>query len=100
MTRDDITGVWAGMRPLVKSASADGADAKTADLSRRHQVAVSDSGVVRVNGGKLTTYREMAEDTVDVVVRQLDAPRRARRSPTRRLSLFGATKSIRRRAGQ
>ena len=92
VTRDDITGVWAGMRPLVKSASADGADAKTADLSRRHQVAVSDSGVVRVNGGKLTTYREMAEDTVDVVVRQLDAPRRTRHSTTRRLSLFGATK--------
>jgi glycerol-3-phosphate dehydrogenase len=92
VTRDDITGVWAGMRPLVKSASADGAGAKTADLSRRHQVAVSASGVVRVNGGKLTTYREMAEDTVDVVVRQLDAPRRARHSTTRRLSLFGATK--------
>jgi glycerol-3-phosphate dehydrogenase len=92
VTRDDITGVWAGMRPLVKSASADGAGGKTADLSRRHQVAVSDSGVVRVNGGKLTTYREMAEDTVDVVVRQLDAPRRARRSSTRRLSLFGATR--------
>jgi len=92
VTRDDITGVWAGMRPLVKSASADGAGAKTADLSRRHQVAVSDSGVVRVNGGKLTTYREMAEDTVDVVVRQLDAPRRARHSTTRRLALFGATK--------
>ena len=92
VTRDDITGVWAGMRPLVKSASADGAGGKTADLSRRHQVAVSDSGVVRVNGGKLTTYREMAEDTVDVVVRQIDAPRRARHSTTRRLSLFGATK--------
>ncbi len=92
VTRDDITGVWAGMRPLVKAASADGAGAKTADLSRRHQVAVSDSGVVRVNGGKLTTYREMAEDTVDVVVRQLDAPRRTHRSATRRLPLFGATR--------
>ena len=80
------------MRPLVKAASADGASAKTADLSRRHQVAVSDSGVVRVNGGKLTTYREMAEDTVDVVVRQIDAPRRTRRSTTRRLPLFGATR--------
>ena len=68
---------------------------KTADLSRRHQVAVSDSGVVRVNGGKLTTYREMAEDTVDVVVRRLDAPRRARRSTTRRLPLFGATDGYR-----
>jgi glycerol-3-phosphate dehydrogenase len=90
ITRDDITGVWAGMRPLVKAASADGANAKTTDLSRRHQVAVSDSGVVRINGGKLTTYREMAEDTVDAVVERIGAHRRHRRSPTRRLRLFGA----------
>jgi glycerol-3-phosphate dehydrogenase len=112
VTRDDITGVWAGYRPLVKAASEGGRSEggrseggrsegghseggrsdKTADLSRRHQVAVSDAGVVRVNGGKLTTYREMAEDTVDVVVRRLDAPLRARRSPTKRLALFGAGK--------
>jgi glycerol-3-phosphate dehydrogenase len=93
VTRDDITGVWAGYRPLVKAASEDGVSAKTADLSRQHQVAVSDAGVVRVNGGKLTTYREMAEDTVDVVVRRLGAPLRARRSPTKRLALFGAGKA-------
>ncbi|HSL59978.1 MAG TPA: glycerol-3-phosphate dehydrogenase C-terminal domain-containing protein, partial [Acidimicrobiales bacterium] len=90
VTSDDITGVWAGMRPLVKAASAAGVDAKTADLSRRHQVAVSDSGVVRINGGKLTTYREMAEHTVDLVAERLGAPRSARRSRTRRLALFGA----------
>ena len=90
ITRDDITGVWAGMRPLVKAASADGANAKTTDLSRRHQVAVSESGVVRINGGKLTTYREMAEDTVDAVVERIGAHRRHRRSSTRRLRLFGA----------
>ncbi|HSL73054.1 MAG TPA: glycerol-3-phosphate dehydrogenase/oxidase [Ilumatobacteraceae bacterium] len=90
VTRDDITGVWAGMRPLVRAATADEGNARTADLSRRHQVAVSDSGVVRVNGGKLTTYREMAADTVDTVVRQLGSPWRARRSPTARLRLAGA----------
>jgi len=94
ITADDITGVWAGLRPLVKSATTDeGASAKTADLSRQHQVAVSDTGVVRVNGGKLTTYREMAEDTVDVVVKRLGAPRRMRRSATRRLRLLGAGRS-------
>ena len=93
LTADDITGVWAGLRPLVKQTSADGADAKTADLSRRHQVAVGEHGVVRVNGGKLTTYREMAEDTVDVVAARLGAPRRARRSSTRRLKLLGADTS-------
>lgn len=90
ITRDDITGVWAGLRPLVKSVSTDDRSGKTADLSRLHQVAVSDAGVVRVNGGKLTTYREMAEDTVDVVVERIGAGRRARRSRTRRLQLHGA----------
>jgi glycerol-3-phosphate dehydrogenase len=92
VTRDDITGVWAGLRPLVKSAAA--MSSKTADLSRQHQVAVSDTGVVRVNGGKLTTYREMAEDTVDLVAELLDAPRRARRSATRNLRLLGAVRPV------
>jgi glycerol-3-phosphate dehydrogenase len=90
ITRHDITGVWAGLRPLVKGAPAQGATAKTADLSRQHEVAVSAAGVVRVNGGKLTTYREMAEDTVDLVAERLGVSRRARRSATRRLPLLGA----------
>jgi glycerol-3-phosphate dehydrogenase len=90
ITRHDITGVWAGLRPLVKSASAAGTASKTADLSRQHQVAVSAAGVIRVNGGKLTTYREMAEDTVDLVADRLGSPWRARRSATRRLALLGA----------
>jgi glycerol-3-phosphate dehydrogenase len=89
ITADDITGVWAGLRPLVKAVSTDDRSGRTADLSRQHQVAVSEAGVVRVNGGKLTTYREMAEDTVDVVVARLGASHRARRSRTRRLSLSG-----------
>jgi glycerol-3-phosphate dehydrogenase len=83
VTVDDVTGSWAGLRPLVKGV----ASARTADLSRRHQVAVSDSGLVRITGGKLTTYREMAEDTVDVVVRRLGRRARCR---TKRLRLVGA----------
>jgi glycerol-3-phosphate dehydrogenase len=94
VTRDDITGVWAGLRPLVKNTTEAGdIDSKTADLSRQHQVAVSDAGVVRVNGGKLTTYRAMAEDTVDLVAARLRAPRRARRSATRHLKLVGASRT-------
>jgi glycerol-3-phosphate dehydrogenase len=92
VTADDITGVWAGLRPLVKQVNPDADHSKTADLSRRHQVAVGDHGVVRVNGGKLTTYREMAEDTVDAVAERLGTPRRLRRSPTRRLALLGAAR--------
>ena len=83
----DVVGTWAGLRPLVKAASS----GRTADLSRRHKVAVSDGGVVTVTGGKLTTYREMAEDAVDAVVEHRDdLPRRARRSRTAKLRLRGA----------
>ena len=83
---DDVVGTWAGLRPLVRAASA-----RTADLSRRHQVVTSASGVVTVIGGKLTTYRQMASDTVDAVLDVLgDSSLLRRRSPTKRLALVGA----------
>ncbi len=82
----DVVGTWAGLRPLVKAASS----GRTADLSRRHKVHVSESGVVSITGGKLTTYREMAEDTVEVALEQMgDAPRSAKRCRTRKLVLRG-----------
>jgi glycerol-3-phosphate dehydrogenase len=83
----DVVGTWAGLRPLVKAASS----GRTADLSRRHRVTRSASGVVTVTGGKLTTYREMAEDTVDELVEHLEGlPRSARRSRTAKLQVRGA----------
>jgi len=90
ITEADITGTWAGLRPLVKDAGS----ARTADLSRRHRVKQSASGVVTITGGKLTTYREMSEDTIDHVVDEvLDTDvlgRITKRSRTRRLPLRGA----------
>lgn len=80
----DVVGTWAGLRPLVAGAPS----GRTADLSRRHRVAVSPSGLITVTGGKLTTYRPMAADTVDQVVHQLR--RGQRRSTTGRLALHGA----------
>jgi len=80
----DVVGTWAGLRPLLKGAPNE----RTADLSRRHSVSVSASGVVSVTGGKLTTYRKMAADAVDAVVGLLGS---RRRSPTKRLALRGAT---------
>ena len=82
VTEDDITGVWAGLRPLVKES----ANARTADLSRRHLVSVGENGVVTVTGGKLTTYRHMAEDGVDRVCEILGRKERCR---TKRLRLHG-----------
>jgi len=69
LTRDDVVGGFAGLRPLLR------AHGDTADLSRRHAVLTSRSGVVTVVGGKLTTYRRMAQDAVDTLVaaRRLDA---------------------------
>jgi glycerol-3-phosphate dehydrogenase len=63
-TRADVAGAFAGLRPLLEVAGADG----TADLSRRHAILTSATGVTTVVGGKLTTYRRMAEDTVDALV--------------------------------
>lgn len=83
ITRDDVTAVWAGLRPLVRADRSD----RTADLSRRHRVTTSPSGMVAVTGGKFTTYREMAADTVDAVMDELG---RSGRSRTKRLALFGA----------
>ena len=89
LTVNDVVGSWAGLRPLVKSASS----GRTADLSRRHKVRRSESGMVTITGGKLTTYRHMAADTVDEVVRHVlggDAPDGARRSRTKKLRIRGA----------
>ena len=91
LTHDDVLGTWAGLRPLVKNTDS----GRTADLSRRHKVVHSDSGVVTVTGGKLTTYREMAADTIDhLLANVLTAPeirsRVRRRTRTKRLRLLGA----------
>ena len=81
--RSDVVGAYAGLRPLLDSA-----DGSTADLSRRHAVLTSPDGVVTVVGGKLTTYRRMAEDAVDAAVAHAHLPATACR--TRTLPLLGA----------
>lgn len=60
-TTADVLSVFAGQRPLVQ---ADGAHAPTKAISREHAVLVSNSGLVTIVGGKWTTYRKMAQDTV------------------------------------
>jgi glycerol-3-phosphate dehydrogenase len=68
-TRADVVGAFAGLRPLLEVAGA-GADA-TSDLSRRHAILTSATGVTTVVGGKLTTYRRMAQDTLDALAGRL-----------------------------
>ncbi|MFO7892269.1 MAG: glycerol-3-phosphate dehydrogenase/oxidase [Longimicrobiales bacterium] len=59
-SHDDVLSVFAGIRPLVGAEDAD----DTASLSRDHTLLISDAGLVTIAGGKWTTYRKMAEDTV------------------------------------
>lgn len=62
LTRKDVIGTFAGLRPLLE------ADGDTSDISRRHAVLTAPDGLVTVVGGKLTTYRRMAQDAVDAAV--------------------------------
>ncbi|MCW2761312.1 MAG: glycerol-3-phosphate dehydrogenase/oxidase [Marmoricola sp.] len=80
--RDQVVGAYAGLRPLLDTGTT------TADISRKHAVIVSSSGVVTVVGGKLTTYRQMAQDAVDRAVRT--ARLEAGPCRTRSLPLLGA----------
>jgi glycerol-3-phosphate dehydrogenase len=82
LSRVDVVGAYAGLRPLLAASG------RTADLSRRHAVLTSANGVVTVVGGKLTTYRRMAEDAVDTVVAQHGLA--AGRCRTRNLPVVGA----------
>lgn len=83
LRRADVVGMYAGLRPLL-----DTGDGNTADLSRSHAVLISETGVVTIVGGKLTTYRQMAEDAVDAAVER--AALTAKPCRTRNLPLVGA----------
>ncbi|QMU72684.1 glycerol-3-phosphate dehydrogenase/oxidase [Streptacidiphilus sp. P02-A3a] len=83
LTREDVEGVYAGLRPLLAGESE-----ATSKLSREHVVQHSVPGLVVVAGGKYTTYRVMARDAVDEAVHGLD--QRVPPSCTERVPLAGA----------
>ncbi|MCA2220262.1 glycerol-3-phosphate dehydrogenase/oxidase [Nonomuraea aurantiaca] len=88
VAREAVAGAYAGLRPLLA------ADGRTADVSRRHAVfadgETAGEGIVTVVGGKLTTYRRMAEDAVDRAISVGNLP--AGRSRTRSIPLVGAVR--------
>ena len=84
LDHDDVEGVYAGLRPLLK-----GETEPTSKISREHTVAAPVPGLVLVAGGKLTTYRVMAADAVDVAARWL--PGDAGPSITDQVLLLGAS---------
>ena len=63
LTPQDVVGSYAGLRPLLE-----GADGATSDLSRDHAILEREDGLLTIVGGKLTTYRRMAEEVVDRIV--------------------------------
>jgi len=83
LTREDVEGVYAGLRPLLTGESE-----STSKLSREHVVAHAAPGLVVVAGGKYTTYRVMAKDAVDAVAHALDE--KVPRCVTDRVPLIGA----------
>jgi glycerol-3-phosphate dehydrogenase len=83
ITREDIQGVYAGLRPLLAGESE-----QTSKLSREHAVARVAPGLVAIAGGKYTTYRVMAADAVDAAAE--DLPGRINPSCTRTVPLLGA----------
>lgn len=90
LTRDDVLGTFAGLRPLLDTTASD-AGGSTADLSREHAVIRMEDGPIGIVGGKLTTYRKMAEDAVDAAIEV--AGLTARPCRTRRLPVVGSADS-------
>lgn len=84
--KDDILSIYAGLRPL----SASGPDAKTKEISRSHKILISASGLITITGGKWTTYRRMAEDTINKAIKS--GMLRQRPVATRTLPIHGAEK--------
>ncbi len=87
-TREDILCMFAGLRPLV----GEGEGKKTAAISRDHHLEVSQSGLVTITGGKWTTYRKMAEDTVNQAALIAGLPESECR--TRKLRIHGWLKNM------
>ena len=85
LTQDDVVSAWAGIRPLVATRSNNPTAA-----SREHSIVVDQSGVISVTGGKLTTYRSMAEEVVDNVQNLLY--RRVAGAPTDTAMLPGTSR--------
>ncbi|XP_040531888.1 glycerol-3-phosphate dehydrogenase, mitochondrial isoform X2 [Gallus gallus] len=82
--RGDVLAAWSGIRPLVTDPNSK----DTQSICRNHVVAVSDSGLVTIAGGKWTTYRAMAQDTIDAAIQAHNLP--AGSSKTIGLLLQGA----------
>ncbi len=91
LDRTDVLGAFTGLRPLVTMGAAGDSDpADTSDISRKHLVSRAPAGHITITGGKLTTYRRMAQDAVNMIT---DAP-----CTTTSIALVGAAPDLPHRA--
>ncbi|GLB38773.1 putative FAD-dependent glycerol-3-phosphate dehydrogenase family protein [Lyophyllum shimeji] len=85
--RGDVLSAWSGLRPLVRNPAA----ASTQGLVRSHMIYVSESGLLTIAGGKWTTYREMAQETVDTAIKTFNLQNKVRSGcVTENLRLVGS----------
>lgn len=85
--RADVLSVFAGIRPLIKTARTK----NTASLARDHRIEIDDAGLLTITGGKWTTYRAMAEDAVNRAIKLADLT--AVKSVTENLKIHGSTEN-------
>ncbi|KAG0230771.1 mitochondrial glycerol-3-phosphate dehydrogenase [Actinomortierella wolfii] len=83
--RGDVLAAWSGIRPLVRDPAAK----STEGLVRNHMINVSESGLLTIAGGKWTTYRAMAEETIDEAIKQFKL-KPTRGCSTERVKLIGS----------
>jgi len=70
INRDDVISTWAGLRPLIAPEPEVG-EMSESQVSREHQIVIGEDGLITIAGGKLTTYRKMAKECVDLAVNLL-----------------------------
>ena len=86
LERSDVVGTYAGLRPLIAPSTG----STTVTASREHRVVIERNGLVRVSGGKYTTYRQMAQETVDAALQVLGERPSSRPTKTATRRLIGA----------
>lgn len=87
-TRADVLSVFAGLRPLAAPSNSD--SKKTKEISRNHKIYKSNSGLLTITGGKWTTYREMAEDAINIGINMVNLP--PKECITKKLKVHGYAK--------
>jgi glycerol-3-phosphate dehydrogenase len=88
-TKDDVLAIFAGLRPL---AAPQGDGKKTKEISRSHKVIISDSDLITIIGGKWTTFRRMAQDTIDKAIELNKLP--SKKCVTENLNIHGYDTNI------